>query len=479
MADIDQSITGEKKLANRWLVLVAVILGTFIAPLDASIVNTVLPEITSYFQTDISIVQWVPTIYLLTISCVLLLFGRLGDMFGHKRIFLYGVAGFTVASVLCGASQSIWMLIASRAIQGLSASMLMAVGYAIIVSAFPPTERGKVLGILGMGMAAALSFGPTLGGLIAEYLDWRYVFFINVPIGITAVLWGARIIPSSSTNPGQRLDFAGAVTATIFLLCLLLYGNKGESWGWTSPLALSLLGVAVVFIVLFYRAERRSAQPMLDLSIFSSRRFNFAILSALLGFMAHYMVIFLAPFFLAVTLHYSIISVGLVMAASPVGVLIMSPISGTLSDRFGIRIFTVCGMCMATLGLFLFSQLDESATAFDVAWRLVITSSGIGMFQAPNNSAIMGSVSPKFMGITGGVISTMRNLGMVSGVAVAGAVLYTVAPVAATLNPDSFTSDDIADFMSGLQWAFLIGTGLACLAALTSFMARDRKGQWA
>ena len=449
------------------------------APLDASIVNTILPDITSYFKTDIAVVQWVPTIYLLTISSLILLYGRLGDMIGYKKIFITGLTGFVVASILCGSSQNIWMLIALRAIQGLAAGMTMAVGVAIITSVFPPNERGKAMGIYAISISAALGLGPTLGGLIAEYLSWRYVFFINVPIGIAAVTLCLRTIPRGSTIPDQRLDVAGAFTASTFLLTLLLYANRGESWGWASPLSLSLLGIAVIFGVTFYTIERKSSQPMVELSLFNSRRFSLASFSAMLMFMALYAVVFLTPFFLVYALGYSILQVGLVMAASPIATLVIAPICGTLSDRIGTRIFTVCGMCIAALGLFLLSGLNESSDAWDVAWRITVTGSGIGMFQSPNNSRIMGSVSPRYMGIASGIIAAMRNVGMVFGIAVAGAVLYAVAPVVASAHPGFFTPSDIEEFMSGLHWAFITGAGLASLAALTSLAAVDGQGQQA
>jgi len=466
-----------RKLERKWLVLGAVMLGSFMGPLDGSIVNTVLPDITSYFRSQISIAQWVPTVYLLTVSCLILLYGRLGDMVGHKKIFLSGVATFTVASALCGSSQSIWMLIFFRAVQGLAAGMSMAVGYAIITSTFPPTERGKAMGIYAISIAVALGLGPTLGGLIAEYASWRYVFFINVPIGIGAVLWCHRVIPRSGTSPGQRLDFPGAVVASVFLTTLLLYANRGEDWGWASPPALALLGVAVLSGVLFYLIERNSAQPMLNLALFNSRRFRFASLSALLAFVALYDIVFLGPFYLSIVLHLSILKVGLVMAASPVASLLVAPLSGTLSDRFGTRLFAVAGMCMVAVGFYLLSGLDESAGAADMAWRLGVTGLGMGLFQSPNNSAIMGSVPPWHLGIASGVIAAMRNVGMVIGIAVAGAVLYAVAPVAQSVNPGAFTPADMQEFLSGLHWAFITGAGVAGVGALTSLAAVDRRGR--
>jgi EmrB/QacA subfamily drug resistance transporter len=476
LTDTDASAT-EKQPVSRWLILTAVMLGTFMTPLDGSIVNTILPSITAFFHTDISIVQWVPTVYLLTICCLILLFGRLGDMIGYKRVFLYGLAAFTVTSILCGSSQNIWMLIVFRSLQGLAASMIMAVGFAIVTAAFPPTERGKALGIYAIGIAVGLGLGPTLGGLVTEHLSWRYVFFINVPIGIAALIWGFRIIPRSSTKPGQRLDWGGALTALVFLLALLLYANRGEDWGWVSPLPLALLAIAVVFGIVFFRIERTSEQPMLDMTMFANRVFSFASLSSLLSFMALYSLVFLTPFYLTFVLHYSILKVGLVMAASPIVTLFVAPLSGTASDRIGTRVFAVGGMCIATTGLFLFSRLQESSAVFDIVWRLAVTGLGFGMFQSPNNSTVMGNVSPRQLGIASGILAAMRNVGMVLGIAVAGAILYGLAPVSMSEHTGSFSPAEIKDFVHGLHWAYIAGASLAAIAALTSLLAIKRRTQ--
>lgn len=476
MTDTNASAT-QKRFESKWLILTAVMLGAVMTPIDASIVNTVLPSITGYFHTDISIAQWVPTVYLLTICCLILLYGRLGDMIGYKRVFLYGLAAFTITSVLCGSAQSIWMLIAFRALQGLAASMIMAVGFAIITAAFPPTERGKALGIYAICIAVGLGLGPTLGGLITEDLSWRYVFFINVPIGIVALLWGSRIIPRGGTRPGQRLDLAGALTALVFLLTLLLYANRGEDWGWTSPVSLTLLAIAVVFGVLFLWIEKTSEQPMLNLSLFANRMFSFASLSSLLNFMAMYALVFLTPFYLMFVLNYSILKVGLVMAASPAVTLIVAPLSGAASDRIGTRVFAACGMCIAAIGLFLMSHLPQSAAVSDVVWRLAVTGLGTGMFQSPNNSAVMGSVPLPYLGIASGILAAMRNVGMVLGIAVAGAVLYNLAPIAATAAPGSFSPTDLHNFMYGLHCAYISGAVLAATAALTSLLAIGRRRQ--
>jgi len=476
MTDTNASAT-KKRPESKWLILSAVMLGTFMTPLDGSIVNTILPSITAYFHTEISIAQWVPTVYLLTICCLILLYGRLGDMVGYKRVFLYGLAAFTITSILCGSSQSIWMLIAFRALQGLAASMIMAVGFAIVTAAFPPTERGKALGIYAIGIAVGLGLGPTLGGLIAEHLSWRYVFFINVPVGIAALLWGSRVIPRGSTKPGQRLDLAGALTALVFLLALLLYANRAEDWGWASPVPLSLLAVAVVFGVLFFWIERTSEQPMLNLALFANRMFSFASLSALLCFMALYALVFLTPFYLMFVLHYSVLEVGLVMATSPVATMIVAPLSGAASDRIGTKGLAFCGMIIAAFGLVLLSGLNESSDAFAVIWRLTVVGLGMGMFQSPNNSAVIGSALMSQLGVASEILAATRTVGMVLGTMVAGAVLYNVAPIAMSLHPGSFSPTDMHQFMHGLRWAYISGAVLAAAAALTSLLATGRRRQ--
>jgi EmrB/QacA subfamily drug resistance transporter len=461
----------------KWAILAAVMLGSIMGPLDGSIVNTVLPPITEAFHTDISVAQWVPTVYLLTISCLILLYGRLGDMLGYRKVFLFGLTAFTLTSVLCGASQSIWMLIAFRALQGLAAGMMMSVGYAIVTAAFPPQEIGKAMGIYAISIAVGLGLGPTLGGLIAQNLSWRYVFFINVPIGITAVFWGYRIIPQSVRKVGQRLDIWGAVTAFLFLTSLLLYANRGDEWGWTAPASIVLLATASGSAALFIWIEKKAVQPMLNLSLFANRVFAFANLSALLNFMATYAVVFLTPFYLMIVLDYDIFKIGLVMAASPVATLIVAPASGALSDRIGTRPLAFCGMCLQAAGLFLLSRLQVGSDAVDVAWRLAIAGAGAGLFGSPNNSAVMGSVPVVHLGIASGILAAMRNVGMVLGIAVAGAVLYNCAPVTHSLRPGAYREADILEFLCGLRWAFITGACIAGVGAVTSLVAGGKRRQ--
>ena len=460
---------------SKWLILLAVMLGSIMGPLDGSIVNTVLPSITKHFNTDIATVEWVPIVYLVTISCLVLLYGRLGDMFGHKRIFLYGLGAFTLTSLLCGFSQSIWMLIVLRGLQGLAAGMMMSVGYAIITEAFPPKERGKAMGIYAISIAVGLSLGPVLGGIIANDHSWRWVFFINGPIGIASIIWGARVIPKGSTNRDQRLDWLGALTALIFLLSLILYANKGGDWGWLSPTSASFLALGIVFGILFLWVERTSKQPMLNLKLFGNRAFRFGNLSALLCFMAVYGAIFLTPFYITYMLHEDSLHMGFILAASPIATLFVAPLSGMFSDRVGSRGLAFCGMAICATALFLLSGLNASSDSLDVVWRLAIFGIGTGLFQSPNNSTVMGSVPGWHRGIASGTLVAMRNVGMALGIAVAGAVFYNVAPAASAQTGAIGTESE--QFLSGLSWAYICGATLAIASALTSLMAaKQRQG---
>lgn len=461
----------ENSIASRWMILGAVMTGVIMGPIDASIVNVVLPSISRYFHTDYSVVQWVPTIYLLAICSFLLIYGRLGDMLGYKKIFLTGLLSFAGASLLCGFSTGIWMLIVFRAIQGLTVAMQMAIGLAIVTAVFPPNERGKAIGIYATAIALGLMVGPVLGGLIAQYLSWRFVFYINAPIAVISLAWGYRVIPRGERKPTQQLDIPGAVLAFVFLFSILLYANRGKNWGWFSPWCFTLLGIAVVFGGLFFHVERKSEQPMMDLSIFKNRRFSFACLGSLINFMALYAVIFLTPWYLSDALHHDVLVVGLVMIAFPLVTFFIGPLSGSLSDRIGFRGLAFAGMSIHAIGVLLLSRLDGSASGLDVGWRLAVCGLGAGMFQSPVNSAVMGSAPRRFRGIASSILAVTRNTGMAFGIAVAGTIVYNLAPFTTSGHAGPFTGRELSIFLNGLHWAYLAAAGLSVLSAFTVLFA--------
>ena len=457
---------------RRYSILAAIMLGSIMGPIDASIVNVVLPTITQFFGVQLSTAQWVPMAYLLTISSLLLFYGRLGDILGYKKVYVAGLSGFIIASGLCGLSPTIEWLILFRAIQGLAAGMMMAVPYAIIAASFPSTERGKALGINALSISTGLAIGPSLGGLLTSGLGWRFVFLINIPVGIAGLLWARQVVPDLKGQPG-KIDMLGAMVALVALSSFLLSVNRFQHSGLSYPAAVLLL-IACLAGICFLRIERRTEQPMLNLSLFDNRTFSLANTSALLNFMAQYVMVFLTPFYLQGALHQAPDRVGLVMTAFPLAVMAVAPFSGSLSDRIGTRAPACFGAALCALSLFLMSRLQASAVPADVAWRLALFGLGTGIFQSPNTSAVMGSVPKANLGIASGVLATVRNVGMVLGIATGGALLYaSVSPH--VLEQGMVAGPAAIDFLSGLEHAYLAGAFLTGAASVTS-VVRSKKG---
>jgi EmrB/QacA subfamily drug resistance transporter len=453
--------------AGRYSVLAAIMLGSIMGPIDASIVNVILPTLTQFFGVHISTAQWVPIIYLLTISSLLLFYGRLGDILGYKRVYLSGLASFIIASGLCGLSPTIHWLILFRAIQGLAAGMMMAVPYAIITASFPPTERGKALGINAISISAGLAVGPSLGGFITSLLGWRFAFLINIPIGIIGLLWARHVIPELKGQPG-KMDILGTMTAFVSLFSFLLFVNRFQGSGLSYASGIMLL-IAALAGISFLRAESKVRQPMLNLSLFRNITFSFANISALLNFMSQYVMVFLTPFYLQRVLHYAPNHLGLIMTSFPLAVMAVAPFSGSLSDRIGTRALACSGAATCALSLFFMSQVPAWASSVDVVWRLALFGLGTGIFQSPNISAVMGSAPKPHLGIASGILATMRNVGMVLGITTAGAVLYAFAP-SYILQKASLELSESALFLSGLKYAYLAGAILTGLASVTSLI---------
>jgi EmrB/QacA subfamily drug resistance transporter len=461
----------------RWRILAAVGVGTIMSPLDSSVVNIALPTITDIFNTTLPISEWVAMAYLLTISSLLLTYGRLGDLYGHRNIYLAGFVSFTAASVLCSFAGSIGALIAFRVIQALGAGMMMASGPAIITAAFPTNERGRALGINGMMVSVGLAIGPALGGLLVRLFGWRSIFLINLPIGIAGTWWAAKVLPGpGDTQFRRRFDVRGALALFTALFGLLLALSRGEAWGWRSALVTASWVTGLLALAFFIRTELKVPDPMVDLRLFRSRLFTAANLSALLNFMAQFSVTLLMPFYLQQTLGLPPHRAGLIMLAFPALTLVLAPMAGSLSDRFGSQVLSPLGMAIVTLALLVLSGLDTDSRPMDVVWRLALMGMGSGLFQAPNNSAIMGSVPRNRLGLASGMLATMRNIGMVLGIAISGAVFavrhaYYLGGVAAgVLTPQ-------AAHMFAIRDSFRVGAVLALLGVVAALVRGKEAGR--
>ncbi|MCG2728229.1 MAG: MFS transporter [Candidatus Methanoperedenaceae archaeon] len=450
----------------KWKAMFTVWIGVFMATLDGSIVIVALPTLTEYFKTDITTIGWVVMAYLLTITSLLLSLGRLSDMVGRKMIFAGGLAIFTIGSGLCALSASENQLILYRVVQGIGAAMLVATGVAIITHAFPKSERGKAMGLIGTVVAIGSMAGPITGGFLIENVGWQSIFYINIPVGIFGTAMALMVLRKDETTTGQTFDVPGALTLFISLVSLLLALSRGQELGWRSNYITFLFVSSILFFILFVIAENKAGQPMMDLRHFRNRPFAAANISALISFIAMFSVILLMPFFLEKELGYSPQDVGIIFMAVPLVMSVVAPISGWLSDTTNSYILSSIGLGIASLSILSLGFLSSKSVFIDVVLRLALLGLGMGLFQAPNNSIIMGSLPKEQLGIAAGTLGTMRNMGMVIGVAVSGAVFS---------NRYVFYGGTDGSFLPAFHDTYMVSAIVCGIAVLTSLVRSKSK----
>lgn len=447
------------RLEAKWWVLFAIGASTFMSALDGSVVNTTLPIITKSLNSHIAATEWIVTIYLLVLSGLLLSFGRLGDLRGHKPVFILGFSIFILSSMICGLATSVWMLVIARGIQAIGAAMLSANSPAILTKSFPARQRGQALGLQATMTYLGLTVGPSLGGWLTEHFGWRSVFFINVPVGLIAVFISWRAIASDgSREKSDRFDIPGAITFMAGLVALLFTLNQGHALGWLSwPILLSMV-MSFLLLTAFIFIEKSSSYPMLDLSLFNHRIFRSTVICAVLNYICVYGILFLTPFYLIQARGLSPAHAGLILTSMPIVMAIVAPLSGTLSDRIGTYIPSLVGMVILAGGLLAMSTINEYTSLIRVSLSLGFAGLGIGIFISPNNSALMGSAPRSRQGIAAGILATSRNGGMALGVGLAGAILTTYIGHRPDVDPNSL--------ISALHASFLVTTGIALLGTI-------------
>jgi EmrB/QacA subfamily drug resistance transporter len=407
---------------RKWHAMAAVGVGVFLATVDGSIINVSLPTLVKALNTEFAVVQWVVLGYLLTITTSMLGIGRLADIVGKKNIYMLGIVVFTVGSALCGLAGSVYWLIAFRILQATGAAMIMALGAAILTEAFPPQERGKAMGMIGSIVSVGIVVGPTLGGVIIGALSWRWIFYVNLPIGILGTIMVARNLPDIKPAGQQRFDYLGALTLCLSLLSLLLGLTFGQQRGFVSPLVGLMIGLWLVLLIIFIRIEKKVVQPMIDLKLFNNMLFSINLVTGFISFVGLAGVMILIPFYLENILGFEITRVGLLMGIVPVMLGITAPFAGTLSDHAGTRRITVIGLAIMLVGYLTAGTLSGNTSAWGYLIRMFVLGLGIGTFISPNNSAIMGSASRRQLGIVSGFMAITRTLGQTVGVAAMGAV---------------------------------------------------------
>ena len=460
---------------NRWKILPIVLLAPFMGSLDGSIVNVALPTIARRLGTGMDGVQWVVSSYLIVISAFVLIFGKVADKLGKVRIFEYGFLVFGAGSALCALSWSLPVLILARVFQAVGAAMFMSSNQAIIATIFPHEERGRALGLLGTTVAIGTMIGPPLGGIMVDLFNWQSLFLINIPISIFAFAAAKRLIPGDEKGGSLKgFDLAGSARFMGFVLGLFYFLLSGQGPGWGAPIQIASIAVGALCYLLFVLRERRVTDPMIDLSIFRNGMFTLSVACVLVVFVATFCVNIVLPFYLQDALGLSPSGAGLLLLASPLASGLIAPVSGHLSDKFGAKALTVVGLAVLLVGLGLMCGLGMGSSPLFVAASLFLFGAGSGIFGSPNTKLIMSHAPRDKLGIAGSINALARNMGMVSGIAFAIAILYGSMSARAGTRVSGFDPARPELFIFGMRTVFRAAAAL-CAAAIALTITRAMK----
>src|SRR5690242_11873755 len=392
--------------------------------LDNTVVNVALPSIERDLHVSISSLEWVVTAYALTFAALLITGGKLGDLFGRRRIFVVGIAIFTLSSLACGLAPSAGFLIGARAVQGVGAALMNPASLSIITATFPPRERGQAIGIWAGVSAMALAIGPLVGGLIVDNINWNWIFFINVPVGVLGIVVSRLVIKETrDTSHEQSIDLPGLVTSSGALFALSYALIEGNRHGWTSAEILGLFGAAVVLLLAFVALERYQRLPMLDLSLFRIGSFTGANLVAMLVSLGMFGVFFFVSLYIQNILGWTPTQAGASFLPMTLLIILVAPIAGKLSDRVGSRWLMGAGMTLVSISLLLYQRVGLHSTFWTLLPAMLLGGVGMAMTMSPMTAAAMGSVPVDKAGVGSGVLNSFRQLGGSLGIAVMGAIL--------------------------------------------------------
>jgi EmrB/QacA subfamily drug resistance transporter len=456
---------------HKWWALLGVCIGLFMSTLDTSIVNVALPTLSEELNASFTLVQWVVLAYMLVLTSMMLVVARLCDMRDKKRLHLLGVGIFSASSLLCGLAPSVEALIVFRACQGLGAALMQAVGSAMITEIFPARERGRALGIISASVSFGVALGPPLGGVVIGILNWRWLFLINVPVGLVAVYLLRRYIPHLvPTCANERFDFLGAIILFITLSCYAT-GITMAQEGSGGALPPYLLGVALVGVVIFIIYEWRTHQPLVDLRILRNVVLSINLLMTFLVFIVRSSVLVL-PFFLEYVQDYTAAESGVMLMTIPVTMFLIAPWAGYLSDILGTRVLSLVGLMLIVMGCATISSVYEGITPLDYVLRLIPFGIGAGLFQSPNNSAIMGAVPRDRLGIGSGFLSLSRSLGQTSGLLFAGWVFTSaIGQMDGISGAIDVSTASNASIVAGVSHLYSVAGVIVFVAALLAAVA--------
>jgi EmrB/QacA subfamily drug resistance transporter len=444
---------------RKWFSLAAVSFGLFMIMLDNTVVNVALPAIQRDLGADLSELQWVVTGYALTFAALMLIGGKVADAYGRRRIFVLGIAVFTIASLWCGLADSGDMLITARVLQGAGAALMNPATLSIIAAAFPPQQRGTAIGIWAGVSALALAIGPLAGGLITDHLDWSWIFFVNVPIGVLAVVASYLFIDESRDETHVRLDLPGLAASSVGLFALTYGLIEANTYGWGSTRILGSFAVAAVGLVGFVLLERYQRDPMLPLELFRNGTYTGANLVVLLVALAMFGIFFFLSLYMQNILGYSAVQTGAAFLPMTILIILVAPIAGKTSDRIGSRGLMTAGMVLIAGQLLYFSRLGLDATFWNLLPGFLIGGIGMSLTMTPSAAAATRSVSVDKAGVGSAVLNAARQVGGSIGIALMGAIVAQRAGGERT--PEAF--------LDGFQSALLVAAGVAALGAVVAY----------
>jgi EmrB/QacA subfamily drug resistance transporter len=466
---------------KRWLGLAGIGTGIFVFTLDINMMNVALPTVAQQLGASLAAVQWVPLVYFLVITALGLGAARLGDMHGHKRAYLFGLGLFIAGALLCSLAPNIESLIVLRALQGVGAVFVSALGGAVIAQTFPPTERGRAMGVYASCVTVGVAAGPTVGAFVIELASWRWMFLVSIVVASTAIGMVSRVIPDIA--PSHRhlaFDWAGTLLIAVCLGSFSLALTFGPEAGFTAPLLIALFAAAAIALLLFLVVEARVDAPILDLAMFANIPFSAGLLMSMLAFVTLGVNAITTPFYLQLGLGLPVATVGLLMAISPIIGAVIGPVTGALADRFGPRWVSLAGLTGMALGGVLLARLGHTASIWDFVFAIATLGFGMGFFSSANNSAVLNTAPRDRIGTASGLLSLVRTLGQGTGVPVAAALFGVFASGHAglvdhaallALPPESLVRGTQAAFLAGGLSAG-IGAGIALWMVL-----RDRNGK--
>jgi EmrB/QacA subfamily drug resistance transporter len=448
-------VTDENK---KWWTLAAVAFGLFMIMLDNTVVNVALPSIQRDLGVQLSELEWIVTGYALTFAALMLIGGKLADAYGRRLIFVIGIVIFTASSLACGMADSGSMLIGARIVQGAGAALMNPATLSIIAATFPPKERGTAIGIWAGVSALALAIGPLIGGLLTEHLNWSWIFFVNIPVGIVGIFASFLFIDESRDETHAGLDVPGLLTSALGLFALTYALIEANNYGWGSARIVGSFVVAAVALAAFYVLERRQRAPMLDLTLFRSGTYVGANLVVLLVALALFGVFFFVSLYMQNILGYSAVQAGAAFLPMTLMVIAVAPIAGKASDRFGSRWLMTAGMTLLGIQLLYFSQLSQDATFFTLLPALLIGGLGMSLTMTPSAAAATRAVPVDKAGVGSAVLNACRQVGGSVGIALMGAIVASRAGGERTADA----------FMRGFEAALLTASVIAFVGAIVA-----------